>query len=121
MKRLGVGFLFFVVVIIILADNGKMPHLISALYDFPYGDKVGHFFLFGLLNFFLALAFLPSFPNQPRIRVLVSIGLILALAIAIEEWSQHFFSTRTADWLDLLASYLGLTVGGLAAWRLIKQ
>jgi VanZ family protein len=44
--------------------------------------------------------------------------LTLALLIALEEFSQQFFSTRTFDMLDLLASYLGLLVGGGAAYKL---
>lgn len=35
------------------------------------------------------------------------IGTILALPVAIEEWSLQFFSTCTFDLLDLLASYAG--------------
>jgi VanZ family protein len=51
--------------------------------------------------------------------VTLSIGLILALLIAAEEWSQKFFSTRTFDLLDLLASYAGVVTFGFLAvcWR----
>jgi VanZ family protein len=52
--------------------------------------------------------------------VTLSIGLILALFLALEEWSQRFFSTRTFDPVDLLASYLGLIVGGYTVWRIKK-
>ena len=38
----------------------------------------------------------------------LSIGLILALLIALEEFSQKFFSTRSFDFIDLLASYAGI-------------
>jgi len=103
--------------VIFLADNGSLPHSIRAIYDFPNGDKVGHFILFGLLSFVLTQAFLASQPNPRRQRVAVSIGLILALFIALEEWSQQFFSTRTFDLFDLLAGYLGLFTGGGAAYK----
>lgn len=120
MKTLSIIFLVFILAIIALADIGGLPPAIRALYRFPYGDKVGHFILFGLLNFFLTLAFLSSQPNPRRKWVTVSTGLILALFIALEEWSQQFFSTRTFDLLDLTASFLGVLVGGGIAWRMKK-
>lgn len=120
MKALSVIFLVFILAVIVLADVGELPLSIRALYRFPYGDKVGHFILFGLLNFFLTRAFLSSQPNPRRKRVAVSTGLILALFIALEEWSQQFFSTRTFDLLDLTASFLGVLVGGWVAWKMKK-
>ena len=119
MKYIAVPFFIFIVAVIVLADNGSLPHSIRAIYDFPNGDKVGHFILFGFLDFFLTRAFLSSFPSKSRGWVTLSIGLILALCIALEEWSQQFFSTRTFDLLDLLASYAGIAVFGLLAvgWK----
>jgi VanZ family protein len=120
MKVLSLIFLAFILAVIILADMGKIPASIHALYRFPYGDKVGHFILFGLLNFLLTQAFLSSQPNRRRKLVTVSTGLILALFITLEEWSQQFFSTRTFDLLDLTASYLGLALGGWLSWQMKK-
>ena len=117
MKYISLLFLIFIIAVIILADNGSLPHSIRAFYDFPGGDKVGHFSLFGLLNFFLTRAFLSTNTTRPRGWVTLSIGLILALFIALEEWSQQFFSTRTLDLLDLLSGYLGLLTGGGAAYK----
>jgi len=119
MKYISFLFLIFIIVVIVLADKGSLPHSIRALYDYPNGDKLGHFILFGLLNFFVTRAFLSSFPSQPRSWVALSVGLILALFIALEEWSQKFFSTRTFDFVDLLASYAGIvTFAPLAFfWR----
>jgi VanZ family protein len=39
--------------------------------------------------------------------------------MAIEEWSQQFFSTRTFDLLDLLASFAGVVTFAFLAvcWR----
>jgi VanZ family protein len=116
MKALGVIFLLFILAVIVLADIGALPHSIRALYRFPYGDKVGHFILFGLLNFILTRAFLSSQVNPRRKLVTVSTGLILALFIALEEGSQQFFATRTFDLLDLTASYVGVALGGWLAW-----
>ncbi len=117
MKYISALFLIFIIAVIILADGGNLPPSIRLLYRFPHGDKAGHFILFGLLDFFLIRTFLSSFPNRPRVWVAVSTSLILALFIALEEWSQQYFSARTYDLFDLLASYLGLAIGGWAAWK----
>jgi VanZ family protein len=121
MKYVAVVFFIFVVAVIILADHGSLPHSVRALYDFPNGDKVGHFFLFGVLTFFLTRECLSSFPSKPRGWVALSIGLILALFIALEEWSQQLFSTRTFDLLDLLASYAGIVAFAFLAVYWGKQ
>jgi len=121
MKYIAVVFFVFVIAVIVLADHGSLPHSVRALYDFPNGDKVGHFFLFGVLTFFLTRAFLSSFPSKPRGWVALSIGLILALFIALEEWSQQLFPTRTFDLLDLLASYAGIVAFAILAVYWGKQ
>jgi VanZ family protein len=108
MKYLAVVFFVFVIVAIILVDSGNLPHSIRALYDFPNGDKLGHFVLFGLLTFFLTRAFLSSLPARPRGWVTLSVGLVLALFISLEEFSQQYFSTRTFDLVDLFFSYAGV-------------
>ena len=119
MKYISVLFLIFIIGIIILADYGNLPHPIRALYDFPNGDKLGHFILFGALTFFITRAFLSAFPSKPRGWVALSMGLILALLIALEEFSQKFFSTRSFDYIDLLASYAGIVAFGFLAvyWK----
>jgi len=119
MKYISALFFVFCVAIIVLADNGSLPRPIRALYDFPNGDKVGHFILFGALTFFTTRAFLSSFPSRPRGWVTFSIGLILALLIGLEEFSQKSFPARTFDFFDLLASYAGIVAFAFLAayWR----
>ncbi len=117
MKYIAAFFTIFILLIIILADQGQLGP-ISRIYDFPYGDKVGHFVLFGLLNFFLTLTFLRALPSRNPKRVALSIGLVLALLIGAEEYSQKYFSTRTFDLIDLSMSYLGLIIGGYVAFKL---
>ena len=118
MKSISVVFLVFIVTVIILADHGSIPPFIRSIYDFQYGDKLGHFILYGLLTFFTTRTFLTALPSKPRGWVTLSVGLTLALGIALEEWSQQFFSARTFDLVDLLASCLGVIVGGWAASKI---
>ncbi len=117
MKYAAVLFTIFIILVIILADRGQLGP-VYFIYDFPYGDKAGHFILYGLLNFFLTFALIRPLQSFDRKLVALSIGLILAVLIGAEEYSQKFFSNRTFDLIDLMASYIGLVVGG---WVALKQ
>jgi len=119
MKYISAFFLIFIIAVIVLADGGNLPRPIRAIYDFPNGDKFGHFILFGLLTFFITRAFLSTFPSKSRGWVTLSIGLVLALLIGMEEFSQKFFPTRTFNLIDLLASYAGIITFAFLAfyWR----
>jgi polysaccharide biosynthesis protein VpsQ len=121
MKYIAVLFSIFIIAVVVLADMGNLPHSIRRIYDFPNGDKLGHFILFGLLTFFVTRAFLTSFPTRPRSLVALSTGLLLTLLITVEEYSQQLFSSRTFDLTDLLASLLGLLVGGWMALKIMKR
>jgi polysaccharide biosynthesis protein VpsQ len=120
MKHIAFLFTVFIILTIILADAGALPPFIRKIYGIPYGDKAGHFVLFGLLNFFLTLTFTRSLHSLDPKRVAISVGFILALAIAAEEFSQLFIPRRTFSLLDLFAGYLGVILGGWAALRLKK-
>ena len=117
MKYISVLFFIFIVSIIVLADSGNIPPFIRSIYDFKNGDKLGHLTLYGLLTFFITRTFLSSLPSKSRSWVTLSVGLILALGIALEEYSQRYFSSRTFDLFDLLTSFLGVFVGGWVAFK----
>src|SRR5688572_22012801 len=102
MKYIATFFTLFILAVIFLANRGQLGP-IARMYDFPYGDKVGHFVLFGLLSFFLTLTFLRALPNRNPKLVALSMGLVLALLIGAEEYSQKFFEKRTFDLIDLTA------------------
>jgi VanZ family protein len=76
----------------------------------PYADKAGHFILYGILALLMNLTLSRSFPLHSRKWVAVVSGLILALLIGLEEWSQQYFANRTFSLADLGASYLGVIV-----------
>jgi len=117
MKYFAALFLAFIIGLIILADADLLPDFVRELYKFPNGDKVGHFVLYGLLIFFITRAFLSSLPTRRGGWVTLSVGLILAVFVALEELSQMFFSARTFSLLDLTASFLGIIVGGWVAYK----
>lgn len=116
MKYLAALFALFILVVIVLADMDRLGFL-AFVYDFPMGDKAGHFILYGILSFLVNLTMLRSFRNKFSTRVILSASLLLALAIGLEEWSQGLFPDRTPDWVDLTFSYLGVAAGAWMARR----
>ena len=116
MKRLAILFGLFILAIIILADLGELGFLYS-LYDFPHGDKAGHFLLYGILTLLIDLTLFRAVPSASRGRVAVKSALLLALIITAEEFSQQLFSNRTFDLIDLAASYLGVVCSSWLALR----
>ena len=120
MKWLAVLFGLLVLAIIVLADLGRLGFLYS-VYDFPYGDKVGHFILYGTLTLLIDLTFFRTVPAASWRRTAVKAGLFLALLITVEEFSQQYFSSRTFDLVDLTASYLGVLFFSWLALRIKRH
>lgn len=116
MKWLAILFALFIALIVILADTGNLG-VLGFINQIPYGDKAGHFLLFGILTLLLDLTFIRSLPNRNPKLVALSTGLILALLIGAEEYSQQFFTSRTFSLLDLAFSYLGVIVFSWVAIR----
>ncbi len=116
LRTITILFAFLIAAIIILADTDNLGFL-KFVYDFPYGDKVGHFILYGILSFLLNLTFLHSHLSRSSKKIVITVTLLLALAIGLEEWSQNFFPKRSPDWLDLTFSYLGVALGAWLAYK----
>lgn len=108
MKWLAILFSLFILLIILLADVGVLSRALRFLHAVPFGDKAGHFILYGILALLINLALFRSRPDQDRIPLLLKTGLILGLLIGLEEFSQQFFANRSFDLVDLAFSYLGL-------------
>jgi VanZ family protein len=120
MKWLAVVFALFIILIIVMADAGVLSQYLGFLYSYPFGDKVGHFVLYGILTLLINLALFHSRPDQSRRLLALQCGLILALLIGLEEFSQQFFANRTFDLIDLAFSYLGV-IGFSALAVVIKK
>ncbi len=115
-KLVALLFALFITWVIFAADTGTFPPAIRYLYDLPGYDKIGHFVLYGILALLLALAF----PRRGRLR-LTKAALLLAALVALEEFSQSFFPNRTASWVDLTFSFLGILAGDWLAGRFRKK
>ena len=105
----------FIIAIVIGANANVLPLPLKQLTSFPGGDKAGHFILFGVLSFLLNKSALALLPKREPVRLVLTVSLLLAILIGLEEWSQSLFLARTMSFSDLFASYGGVFVFALAA------
>jgi hypothetical protein len=116
MGRLAILFGLLLILIIAGADTRNLGPLYW-VYDFPNGDKVGHFVLFGGLTLLSCLALIRLQPLRPPGQVALAVAGAITLIATLEELSQFWVESRTPDGLDLFAGYLGIAVfGWLAVW-----
>ncbi|MCK6539616.1 MAG: VanZ family protein [Anaerolineales bacterium] len=116
MKPLAYLFGFFIAGIIVLADLGMLG-VLKFMNRIPFGDRIGHFVLYGILTLLIDLSLLRSPHGLNPSLLVLRVALILALVIGLEEFSQRFFPNRSFDLLDLAFSYLGVT---FFSWAAIK-
>lgn len=120
MKYLAVLFALFIILIIILADGGRLG-VLRFVNGIPFGDKLGHFLLFGILTLLIDLALLRSRPDLNPSLIARRVALILALFIGLEEFSQRYFSARSFDLVDLTFSYFGVCFFSLLALKTVGR
>lgn len=111
-------FSLLIVAIVVSANIGLLPSLLGPVYLFPSLDKAGHFLLFGILSFLLNKSALTLLPKQAPARLILTMSLSLAILIGLEEWSQSLFPSRTMSLSDLLASFAGVAVFALLAYKI---
>lgn len=118
MKRWGVFYLMFIALVIALSDAGSCGYLCAPAKSIAYGDKLGHFVLVGVLA-----ASVYAAVTRRSIIVFGGEFSIAALSVLVfisgEELSQIWIPSRSADWGDLIASYLG--IGSFELLRMVYQ
>ena len=99
------GFFLFISYIIFLADTASLNLGLEIVKVIPYGDKVMHAVLYGMM------AMLLNYGLRYRAVWGVQLGAIIVLTFAtIEELSQIFIITRTFDMGDLMADLVGVVL-----------
>ena len=117
MKWITILFTLFIILIVILADTGNLG-ILKLANRLPYGDKAGHFTLYGILTLLVDLTFFHALPHRNPRLIAIMCGLILAVFIGLEEFSQQLFVDRTFSYRDLIASYLGVIFFSWIALRI---
>lgn len=102
-----VAFFCFILWVIYLANTGQNSVFFQFVASIPYGDKLGHFCLFGLLTLATNLAF--RFKSFKLFSIELYLGTILVFSfVVIEEFSQYFIPNRSFDLMDLSADFVGI-------------
>lgn len=113
-KLLAAVYIILIVAIIFIADMEQYRHLLQPIRGIPYGDKISHFLLMGLLALLVNLSFSCSRVKVFGIHFLKG-SLIVTAIVTIEEFSQLFFKYRTFDLVDLFSDYMGILLFGRIA------
>ena len=102
-------FFFFILWIIILADSANYNFAFFVVGTVPYGDKIAHATLYGMMALFLNFGL--GFKTKKFLGFDMQIGAILVLLFAgLEELSQYYFPSRTLDIYDFVADFIGIVL-----------
>lgn len=102
----------FIAWVITQANKGSDNLFFSIVGVIPFGDKLGHMFLFGTLSFLTIIAFKCKSVKIKCYQVPIGALLILLFSMT-EELSQLFFINRTFDLMDAFADIIGITISVL--------
>jgi VanZ family protein len=109
-----VAFAIFIALVIRAANTGQGERYWSFLDAIPFGDKLGHVILMGILCFLLNLALHCRTVTIRKSPILLG-TLLVSLFVIVEEISQLFLQYRSFDLGDLLADAIGIALAsGLA-------
>jgi len=115
-KRVTALYIFLILLIIAFANQGDYIHVLKNLVSkIPYGDKWGHFFLMGLLAFFVNILIACDKFKLFGLSFLKGSAIILVI-VTLEEISQIWIVNRSFEFMDLTVDYLGIFVFGQLAW-----
>ncbi|WP_417347116.1 VanZ family protein [Ferrimonas sp.] len=106
--------------VIYLANTGQSSIFFSLVRQLPYGDKLGHFALFGLLTLGLNLVSGGRSWRCGPLNLYWGATLVFVVA-ALEELSQAWLPNRTLDIADLVADLLGILVFSLVSRALLRR
>ena len=113
----------FLILIVFTANTG-IEHPGSVLVrNLPWGDKLGHIVLFGVLTFVVNLALRCRTIGVGRLAVPLG-SLLVAVVVVIEELSQGLFDRRNLDAGDLAADAIGIIIATILAfglWRFLAR
>ena len=114
-------FILVLILIVVIANLGLGSTYFPFIYSIPGFDKIGHFFLMGVLSFLINLLLKAKKVHILSFSFLIG-SLAVILVVALEELSQLFLIYRAFSWLDLVFDLGGIFLGGrLASWLNNRQ
>lgn len=110
LKRVFYPASFFAVLLAIIykADTANYNFAFHVVGMIPYGDKIAHAVLYGIMAYLLNYGFNGKRWGRAEIGSVIVFGFAF-----IEEVSQLYFPSRTFDWFDLLADVVGIFVASV--------
>ena len=115
-----IGYLQFLCLVILMKNMNRGNFIFGLLSDIPHVDKLGHFFLYGLLTYLLSFALKHRSFQLMTIRIPLA-PLIMLIATFMEECSQISQEFRTFSLLDMLANTIGVVCFGFLAFLYTKK
>ncbi len=113
-KILTLIYIFMLAVIIFTADS-RGTNYFEFINLLPFGDKIGHFCLMGMLSLLVNLVLQARTIQARKLSFLLG-SLAVAAIVALEEFSQILMpDRRTFDLYDLAADLAGIFIGGAIA------
>ena len=122
MKRWFLAGLWLILIggVIACADLGGLRGFLRWINSLPFGDKAGHVFLIGTMAHLLNRALFNRIVKIGPVRCQLG-GLIVAILMTIEEFTQIWIPSRTFDWGDLAANYSGILAAEWLARRAMTR
>jgi len=108
-------FVLMVLWVIYEANTGKETAIFQWVRSIPYGDKMGHFAVFGLMVLMLNLCFRFQTLGRGWCQIYLGTAIVTSFAVA-EEISQYFIPSRTFDLYDLAADAAGVILFTGLSW-----
>lgn len=106
---LPLSFFMLISYIIFLADTADHNFAFHLVGHIPYGDKLAHAVLYGIMA--LLLNYGLNFKSIRFFGLSLQIGAVLVLVFAtLEEFTQYYIPSRTFDMGDLLADFIGVII-----------
>lgn len=108
-------FFLFILGIIYKADTANYNFAFHVVGMIPYGDKIAHAVLYGIL------AYLLNYGLNGKRWFRIEIGTLLVMSFAFaEEVSQLYFPSRSFDLGDIAADVIGI-VGAAMIYRKVRN
>jgi len=113
------GFFVFILWIIYLANTGGRSIFFDFIRSFPHGDKLGHIGLFGFLTLTAIIGLKFRSLGCGKFRIYIG-AVLVSLFVVVEECSQAFIPSRTFDFADLAADFVGILLAIVVAYFVNK-